>query len=211
VSEVDLRTADILGTCTQAEARALTDQIKTHIETAWTLIKRAYLEGAWYVLGYSSWDAYYAAEFTAPQLRIPRNERREIVASLADAGMSQRDIATATGLSQMTVSRSLSETNDSHNDHAARITREAPDATPTPPASNTPHAHRRAEEQRIIISNAVMFLRGFAHGLTKLAELDPAISAAEARAWKAELKPFQDEFKRFAGKLEKRASGDPPA
>lgn len=101
---------ELESTISSEEARALTDQIKDQLETVWELVKRAYLSGAWYVLGYESWDAYCAAEFTGQQLRIPREQRREIVASLSEAGMSTRQIAAATGLSHMTVSRSTSVT-----------------------------------------------------------------------------------------------------
>ncbi|MFD6357256.1 hypothetical protein [Nocardia tengchongensis] len=97
------------------EARALTDAIRTQVAQVWELIKQAYAARVWELLGYGSWDAYCATEFDGAQLRIPREERSEVVASLRDIGMSTRAIAAATGLSQRTVARELAagEPNDS--------------------------------------------------------------------------------------------------
>lgn len=47
-------------------------------------------------------------EFGTSRLRLPREERAEVVASLRESGLSQRAIASATGLSQDTVRRDLS-------------------------------------------------------------------------------------------------------
>ena len=67
---------------TPADARAITDQIKTGVEAVWQLITRAYTERAWTALGYSSWDQYCIREFGTSRLRLPREERPEMVASL---------------------------------------------------------------------------------------------------------------------------------
>lgn len=85
------------------DARALTDRIKIAVEGTWQLIQEAYVSRAWAVLGYSTWDGYCEAEFGASRLRLPREERQEIVASLRDSGLSTRAIASATGLSRNTV------------------------------------------------------------------------------------------------------------
>ncbi|MFZ2529774.1 MAG: helix-turn-helix domain-containing protein [Rhodococcus sp. (in: high G+C Gram-positive bacteria)] len=97
------------------EARALTDQIKVAVEATWELVKRAYVERAWAVLGYDGWDDYCTREFGTSRLRLPREERAEVVASLRESGLSTRAIAAATGLSQKTVSREVAagESNDS--------------------------------------------------------------------------------------------------
>jgi len=90
------------------DARALTDRIKVGVEAIWELIKQAYTERAWAALGYESWDDYCTREFGTARLRLPREERAEVVASLRESGLSQRAIASATGLSQDTVRRDLS-------------------------------------------------------------------------------------------------------
>jgi hypothetical protein len=89
------------------EARALTDQIKTGVEALWHLITRAYTERAWAALGYTSWDDYCTREFGTSRLRLPREERAEVVSSLRESGLSLRAIAAATGDSVTTVRREL--------------------------------------------------------------------------------------------------------
>lgn len=89
------------------EARALTDRIKVAVEGTWQMIREAYVTRAWAALGYDTWDAYCAAEFGTARLALPREERREVVASLADSGLSTRAIASVTGVDQSTVVRTL--------------------------------------------------------------------------------------------------------
>ncbi|MFP1155538.1 hypothetical protein ACK280_26220 [Mycobacterium sherrisii] len=89
-------------------ARALTDRIKVGVEAVWELITQAYVERAWDALGYSSWDDYCTREFGTARLRLPREERAEVVASLRESGLSIRAIASATGDSYGTVQAELS-------------------------------------------------------------------------------------------------------
>lgn len=91
------------------DARALTDRIKAGVEAIWELIKQAYTERAWAALGYESWDDYCTREFGASRLRLPREERAEVVASLRESGLSLRAIASATGLSRGTISNDVSK------------------------------------------------------------------------------------------------------
>jgi transposase-like protein len=92
---------------THEEARALTDRIKIAVEGTWQLIREAYTSRTWAVLGYDTWDAYCTAEFGNTRLRLPREERQEVVASLRDSGLSVRAIASATGVGRGTVERDL--------------------------------------------------------------------------------------------------------
>lgn len=89
------------------DARSLTDKIKAGTAALWELIKEAYVSRAWDSLGYSSWDDYCTQEFGTSRIRLPREERREVVASMREIGMSTRAIASATGNSKDTVARSL--------------------------------------------------------------------------------------------------------
>jgi len=91
-----------------AEARRLTDDIKGFVTFTWDLVQEAYVGRAWVALGYSSWDDYCELEFGTSRLRLPREERSEVVASLHEAGLSVRAIAAATGSSKSTVARELS-------------------------------------------------------------------------------------------------------
>jgi soluble cytochrome b562 len=90
---------------TEQDARALTDRIKVAVEGTWLLIQEAYTSRAWAALGYDTWDSYCAAEFGTARLRLPREERQEVVASLRESGMSLRAISSATGISPATAMR----------------------------------------------------------------------------------------------------------
>lgn len=91
-----------------AAARLLTDRIKIGVEAVWELITQAYTQRAWSALGYQSWDDYCTREFGTTRIRLPREERAEVVASLRDSGLSERAIASATGMGKGTVHRELS-------------------------------------------------------------------------------------------------------
>lgn len=88
-------------------ARTLTDRIKVAVEGTWQLIKEAYEARAWDALGYASWDDYCTREFGTSRLRLPREDRQEVVASLRESGMSVRAIASATGVARNTVRNEL--------------------------------------------------------------------------------------------------------
>lgn len=90
-----------------ASARELTDRIKVGVDAIWELIKQAYQSRAWSALGYSSWDDYCTREFGTSRIRLPREERQEVVASMREIGMSTRAIASATGTGYGTVAREL--------------------------------------------------------------------------------------------------------
>jgi hypothetical protein len=90
------------------EARKLTDQIKHDARVLWDRIVAAYLGRADIALGYGSWDEYTVVEFKSLRgLRLPREERTEVVHSLRHAGLPVRVIASATGLGVGTVHREI--------------------------------------------------------------------------------------------------------
>ncbi|MFE3229867.1 hypothetical protein [Nocardia sp. NPDC059228] len=99
---------DSEGIATVEAARELTNRINATVAQLWELVSQAYLTRVWIALDYRSWDDYCAAEFDRARIRLPREERTEVIASLREIGMSTRAIAAATGLSQPTVSRELS-------------------------------------------------------------------------------------------------------
>lgn len=90
-------------------ARNLTDRIKVAVEGTWLLIQEAYTTRAWSALGYGSWDEYCTREFDTARLRLPREERQEVVASMRENGLSVRAISSATGLGYGTVQREITE------------------------------------------------------------------------------------------------------
>lgn len=101
-----LPSADI-APLSATEARAVTDRIKVGVEAVWELITQAYVQRAWSALGYVSWDDYCTREFGTSRIRLPREERAEVVASLRESGLSIRAITAATGLGVGTVHREL--------------------------------------------------------------------------------------------------------
>lgn len=90
-----------------SQARELTDRIKVGVEAIWELVKQAFQSRAWAALGYDSWDDYCTREFGTSRIRLPREERQEVVASMREIGMSTRAIASATGDSPRTVRRAI--------------------------------------------------------------------------------------------------------
>jgi hypothetical protein len=92
---------------TAEEARARADQIRTAGEVMWHLVTEAYNRLDYLALGYSSWDDYMTREFGQMRLRLPREEREEVVGSLRAAGLSIRAIAAATSTSVNTVQKDL--------------------------------------------------------------------------------------------------------
>ncbi len=84
-------------------ARELTERIKIGIAHTWELITEAWQCRADVALGYPSWDDYCASEFGTSRLRLPREERDDVVTSMRAIGMSTRAIASATGASVSTI------------------------------------------------------------------------------------------------------------
>src|SRR6478735_3053277 len=107
-------------TLSAEEARTLTDSILASATVLWDLIKEAYYGRAWVALGYESWDVYCIKELGASRLRIPREERPEMVASLRESGMSIRAIASATGADPKTVQSDLKS--GVGNSHTSTVT-----------------------------------------------------------------------------------------
>jgi hypothetical protein len=94
---------------TAAEARAVTDRIRSSMGDLMEQIVRAHIGRAWLALGYSSWVEYIKGEFNHAPLSLPRAERKAVTAVLRGQGFSTRAIAAATGDSHMTVKRDLDE------------------------------------------------------------------------------------------------------
>jgi len=92
---------------TADDARRLTDQIRSKLDGLWDLIMEAYRRRVWVALDYPSWDVYAMTELDTGHMRVPREERAEILTSLRRAGMPVRAISSVTGLGRTTVFREL--------------------------------------------------------------------------------------------------------
>lgn len=75
-------------TCTEAEAREITDRIKGAVESAWRLLVEAHDRHAWSALGYGSWRDYAMSEFGMSQSQAYR---------LLDQGRVVHEIEAACG------------------------------------------------------------------------------------------------------------------
>lgn len=76
----------------------------------WEKMMDLYEGRAWIALGYSSWGELCDTEFKANNFRIPREDRREIVMSMRERGMSTRAIGKAIGVGYDTVQREINAT-----------------------------------------------------------------------------------------------------
>jgi hypothetical protein len=138
---------------TAAEARDVTDQIRAHLEATSDLIVEAYTRRAWFALGHGSWDEYCDKEFGTTRLRLPREERADVVRSLRASGLSIRAITAATGDSYGTVHRELSgDPNGSPDDESLTPDLELP-ATVTGRDGKNHAARRREVPKRDAFSN----------------------------------------------------------
>jgi hypothetical protein len=100
------QSSDLAAQSTQlseVDAVAITSAIRTGLVAVWDKVAAAYHGRAWVPLGYDSWDDYCHSEFDGSRIRIPREQREDIVTSLRDEGLSLRSIASATGQSHETV------------------------------------------------------------------------------------------------------------
>lgn len=134
---VDIHTGEIVtGHITATEARVLTDRIRGGLTVAYDGLVEAFAGRADLALGYESWDAYCASEFTEGRMvRLDREQRREIVGSMREAGMSTRAIGSALGVNDRTVRNDMSSAEKSA-DAPATVTsldgRQRPASRPTP-------------------------------------------------------------------------------
>ncbi|WP_156763820.1 hypothetical protein [Mycobacterium sp. 852002-50816_SCH5313054-b] len=92
---------------TVSEARALTDKLKKTLADGEKMVRQLYSARADRLLDYTSWDLYVHSEFGGCMLRVPREERGELVRSL-NLTMGLRPIAAALGISLATAQRAAS-------------------------------------------------------------------------------------------------------
>lgn len=149
---VDTHTGEIVEAHLSAtDARTLTDRIRGGLSVAYDGLVQAWEGRADLALGYESWDAYCAGEFTEGRMvRLDREQRREIVSSMRAAGMSTRAIGAGLGVPQSTVDRDVRSTDPNGSVEPASVT--SLDGR-TRPATRPPR-EQTADEARAI-SNRV--------------------------------------------------------
>ena len=107
-----------------ADARARIDRIAAHVAASAQDIIDAHANRDWIALGYESWNELCEAEFRGAVIGLPREQRREVVREMTEAGMSTRAIGGALGVSQPTVwrDREAGDSNESPDDSPAPVT-----------------------------------------------------------------------------------------
>lgn len=105
---------DITNSISEPDARRLTERIRMlvgsvsdQLDKLAGLVAQARETSAHLALGYRSWTEYVAAEFADHPLRLDRDDRRQLVSSLAAEGMSTRAIAPVVGVHHDTVATDL--------------------------------------------------------------------------------------------------------
>ena len=107
MTDIDVRTGEVVDQMTEGEARAFVDYVRTQQEELPRRIVDAWRRRADQALGYTSWDAMCDGE--GLRLRLGRDERPGFVMELRSEGMSIPAIASATGSSVGTVHSDLSK------------------------------------------------------------------------------------------------------
>ncbi len=133
--------ADLTVTMSTDAARRLTERIKVlaeataeHLDKLQMLVAQAKAGQVHVVLGYPSWTAYVADVFSAAQLSLNREDRRDVVAYLSSEGMSTRAVAGLVGVDDRTVRRDLAG--------AAYAAPDAPEVVGGDVVEDRPEPHR---------------------------------------------------------------------
>lgn len=142
---------------TPEDARVLTDEIRVQMDAIAPLVTRAYKGRAWIALGYESWPEYVAGEFGGP-LRLGREDRKQVVAELRQAGLSTRGIGEALGVSNSTVHGDLGEVFDSEQVPVTGTDGKAYSATRPDPEPLTPQEQREHERLLAKVASAEWFI-----------------------------------------------------
>ena len=102
-------------TMTENDARRITERIRytalsarESLEKLQALVTQAQEGQAHVALGYASWTAYLADVLGDQPLRLPRDQRQQLVGYLAGEGMSTRAIAPIVGVTDRQIRRDIS-------------------------------------------------------------------------------------------------------
>ncbi len=103
---VNTETGELVDDMTRAEAEDFVRFMRAAQEQIPRRVIDAYQRRAWIPLGYASWDVMIAAEGLA--VRLPRDERQEVVMTYSAAGLSSRAIAPVLGITDRQARRDIS-------------------------------------------------------------------------------------------------------
>jgi hypothetical protein len=194
---IDAEIADL----TESEAQEITGRIRTWVrEFPAEDVERAYFGRIWLALGYESWDEWCDCELGGFRLRLPIDERRDVVAGLAESGMSNTSIADVIGVSEGTV----------RNDHKASGSQNYEPVTgqdgkkykckPRP----APEIADGAEKSRAALNGFVTMLKAAVIEARQVTTLD-FLTAEEAKALFPTLDEFPEHYRSLADRIVYRA------
>jgi len=122
VTVVNAETGEVVEPMSEPHARALTDQIKGALIVAYDVLIECWMGRADLALGYLSWDAYCASEFDGIRMvRLPREQRQEIVTAMHKAGMPVRAIGAGLGVDKDTANRDVRASRVPNGDKPGRV------------------------------------------------------------------------------------------
>lgn len=187
MTAVDTVTGEIVATgdMGEAEARERLGRVKGHVAAAWDDLVALWSRRAWLSLGHPSWDALCDAELDGARIALPREQRREVVGRMREAGMSTRAIGSAVGVHHDTVAQDIKAT-------VGFPTVERPAAVISldgrrrpaiqPPRSRVPapmpsDAEQRADADRMSAS-------ALTHALVNLGSITPGTCDSWVRVWR---------------------------
>jgi transcriptional regulator with XRE-family HTH domain len=98
-------TGDLARVVTAEDVRRSVDRARKSLADAALEVVWQIENEVWHVAGYDSWDAMREAEYGGAAFIVPRDERRELVSRLRDAGLTQREVAATAGVTKRTVQR----------------------------------------------------------------------------------------------------------
>ena len=167
-----------------------------------SLLVEAQREGDHETMGYRSWPEYIAALFSdTPLMRLSRDERKVIVADLAEQGMSSRAIAPVVGANPKTVQRDIASATNVADaprtvksiDGIERTFQPRPAATPTTAdhdtGENADDRKPKAEAITAQFNSAVVDLNRLMDRLHRITEQDAYTRNADkiATLYKADI------------------------
>lgn len=142
---------------TPEDARVLTDEIRVQMDAIAPLVTRAFKGRAWIALGYESWPEYVAGEFGGP-LRLGREDRKQVVAELRQAGLSTRGIGEALGVDDRTVRNDLVGADFSAPEQITGTDGKTYPGTRPDPEPLTPQEQREHERLLAKVASAEWFI-----------------------------------------------------
>lgn len=148
----------------EAGARRLTERIRMTAHSAResltllrSLVEEAQQGEVHVTLGYPSWTAYLADVFGDEPMRLPRDQRQELVGYLAGEGMSIRAIAPIVGAPKSTVHDDLAGVRIRTPEHVDTTTGEVIDQPRSDPDGAGAHWWRTPpkDRPRVVRAHAV--------------------------------------------------------